>query len=421
MTSLPAVTFTKKYQLGSLFYREVHITQPVRPGGADGPVGTELSVASRIVSRKGGEDLPYLLFLQGGPGMEAPRPFHDPAQPSWLPVALERYQVVFMDQRGTGESSPIDSRILDQGTAAEVAEYLTHFRADAIVRDAEALRTFLGVEQWALLGQSFGGFTSAHYCMSHPQSLSAVFFTGGLPALGHSVEDVYRRTLAAVDVEADRYFTRFPFDRSVWDDLLLQAMKGDIVLPTGEVVSVSRLKSLGMLLGSTHGWQRLHGLLDQDMGSDRFLYDLADALPYSPRNPLYGVLHESCWADGQATSWAASRVAEKPVMTAEHVDPAWFNTVPGWKPWKKVAGILANHPWPQLYDADLLRASQVPGAAAIYVDDIFVPLETSLATSRLMPRVKNWVTSEYAHDGLRVSGGKVLARLFELFDGTRAR
>lgn len=418
---MPTVTFTRKYKLGSLSYHEVHITQPVRPGGASGPIANELTVASRIVTPPGGHELPYLLFLQGGPGMEAPRPFRDPAQPSWLSVALERYQVVFLDQRGTGESSPIDSRILGQGSAAEIAEYLTHFRADSIVRDAEALRAYLGAEQWALLGQSFGGFTTAHYCMSHPQAISAAFFTGGLPAVGRTVEEVYRRTLAGVDVEADRYFTRFPAHREVWEELQLRALRGAITLPTTEVLSVSRVKSLGMLLGQTNGWQELFGLLEKDIDSDAFSYDLAAALPYSPRNPLYGVLHESCWADDQATGWAASRVSDNPVMTAEHVDPAWFDTVPGWKPWKKVAGILANHPWPGLYDAELLHNSQVPGAAAIYVDDIFVPLETSLATSRLMPRVKNWVTSEYAHDGLRVSGGKVLARLFELVDGTRAR
>ena len=43
-------------------------------------------------------------------------------------------------------------------TPKEQADYLTHFRADSIVRDAEAIRLNLGVEKWSILGQSFGGF-----------------------------------------------------------------------------------------------------------------------------------------------------------------------------------------------------------------------------------------------------------------------
>lgn len=41
-----------------------------------------IDVFAAVVSREGGEDLPYLVFLQGGPGHEAPRPFHGPAAPS---------------------------------------------------------------------------------------------------------------------------------------------------------------------------------------------------------------------------------------------------------------------------------------------------------------------------------------------------
>ena len=43
-----------------------------------------------------------------------------------------------LDQRGTGRSSPIGT--LPGLTPAEQAEYLTHFRADSIVRDAELIR-----------------------------------------------------------------------------------------------------------------------------------------------------------------------------------------------------------------------------------------------------------------------------------------
>ena len=40
--------------------------------------GTTISVFTREVAGLGGEERPYLLFLQGGPGMEATRPTAPP-------------------------------------------------------------------------------------------------------------------------------------------------------------------------------------------------------------------------------------------------------------------------------------------------------------------------------------------------------
>ncbi|MFV4913823.1 hypothetical protein PFZ49_09755 [Microbacterium lacticum] len=104
------------------------------------------------------------------------------------------------------------------------------------------------------------------------------------------------------------------------------AASGGIVLPGGEVVSVSRLRSLGMLLGTNDGWQTLYGLLETDPRSNAFRYDLARALPFSARNPLYFLFHESSYADGHATRWSADRVepddflADPTLLTGEHVN-----------------------------------------------------------------------------------------------------
>ena len=77
---------------------------------------------------------------------------------------------------------------------AEQAEYLTHFRADAIVRDAEHIRRALGVERWSVLGQSFGGFCVTTYLSFAPEGLREAFITGGLPVLGRPADEVYQRT-----------------------------------------------------------------------------------------------------------------------------------------------------------------------------------------------------------------------------------
>lgn len=273
-----------------------------------------LDVHAAVVTREGGEALPYLLFLQGGPGHEAARPFHSPAGPSWLDAALSRYRVVLLDQGGTGKSSPVGDADLAEG-ADVIAERLTHLRADAIVRDAEALRAELGAETWSTLGQSFGGFTTLAYLSTAAASLDTVYFTGGLSAVGAAPDSVYTVTYDKTRVMVERYWHRFPAQRDQMRRLVDLAAAGVLVLPGGEVVSFSRLRSLGMLLGSDTGWQTLWALLDQDPQTNAFRYDLAAALPYSPRNPLYYVLHESSYADGYATRWAAEPPRSTPMTS----------------------------------------------------------------------------------------------------------
>ena len=73
---------------------------------ADVGAGT-IEVFARVVTAEGGEAKPYLVFLQGGPGHEAGRP--TPTHPPWLGRALEDFQVVLLDQRGTGRSTPVSS------------------------------------------------------------------------------------------------------------------------------------------------------------------------------------------------------------------------------------------------------------------------------------------------------------------------
>ena len=96
------------------------------------------------------------------------------------------------------------------------------------------------------------------------------------------------------------------------------------------------------------------------------------------------------------------------LLTGEHVMPEWFDTDQELRPWKEVANLIANHPWPKLYDADALRAAKVPCAAAVYHDDAYVPRQFSVETAALLPQMHAWVTTEYEHNGSNASGGAVL-------------
>src|SRR6185437_6319190 len=145
----------------------------------DRPDGERITVFAREVADPDGRERPFLVYFQGGPGSEAPRPIRRPGSPAWLDRALEEFRVLMLDQRGTGRSTPVGA--LAGLSPQEQADYLTHFRADSIVRDAEWIRRELGVERWSVLGQSFGGFCVTTYLSFAPEGLREAFLTGGLP------------------------------------------------------------------------------------------------------------------------------------------------------------------------------------------------------------------------------------------------
>jgi pimeloyl-ACP methyl ester carboxylesterase len=383
-----------------------------------------IDIFARVVAREGGEALPYLVFLQGGPGHEAPRPFHSSTSPAWLDEALAHYRVVMLDQRGTGLSSPVGDADLEQGSAI-VAEHLTHLRADAIVRDCEALREHLGATRWSVLGQSFGGFTTLAYLTTDSASLDDVFITGGHSTVTRSADEVYALCYDKMRTASEKYYRRFPAHRDAMRRLVDLADAGGIVLPDGEIVSPSRLRSVGSALGTNDGWQTLWSLLERDPASNAFRHDLMHAMPFTGRNPLYFAFHESSYASGQATRWSAERVEpddfrdDVTLFTGEHIRREWTQTVPAFQPWRDVALELAEFDWPAIYDADAIASSGATGAAAVYVNDVYVPLEFSLETARLLPGVQTWVTSEHEHNGVR--SGPVLTRLIDLARGRRIR
>ena len=378
------------------------------------PDGERISVFVREVADPDGQDRPFLVFLQGGPGFEAARPTRHPSGPGWLDRALQDFRVLMLDQRGTGRSSPI----ADDATA----ERLAHFRADAIVRDCEWIRREMGVERWSVLGQSFGGFCALTYLSLAPEGLREAFFTGGLPPVGHAIDDLYRMTYERVMERSRRYYARYPEDRSRVREIVERLDGDDVRLPSGDRLSARRFRQLGDLLGMSDGAEALHYIVELPFGSRAFRHDVEHAITFA-RNPIYAVLHEASWADGGATRWAAERLlpdeyAEQPeLLTGEHVYPWMFEEIGELHGLRDAAHELAERDWPRLYDPERLAANEVPAAAAIYAEDMYVERHFSEETAGLVQGLRPWLTNEYEHNGLRADGDRILGRLIDLARG----
>ncbi|MEV7604246.1 alpha/beta fold hydrolase [Paenarthrobacter sp. NPDC089322] len=379
--------------------------------------------------------LPWLLFLQGGPGGRGNRVT---SLSGWMKAAAKDFRILMLDQRGTGLSTPVERRSLElRGDAAAQAEYLTHFRADSIVADAEYIRRTLGSEPWSVLGQSFGGFCALTYLSFAPEGLREVLITGGLAPLHGPADRVYQATFQRVAARNAEYFAWYPEDRAMVTRIARHLERQPEFLASGERLTPERFQMVGSYLGGNTRVDALHYLLEDafiqtpsgERLSEAFLEQVRGQVSRAA-NPLYAVLHESIYGQGQATDWAAWRVlqefpdfkpeAEDPLLTGEMVYPWYFEQDPALVPLRDVAEILASkQDWGPLYDLERLRANTVPVAAAVYQNDIYVDHALSMETASSVRGLQTWVTDEFHHDGIGEDGEGIFARLFGLVRGSR--
>ncbi|MET8682338.1 alpha/beta fold hydrolase [Streptomyces sp. NPDC004647] len=438
--TVPTGAKLTRYRQPGLVLTDHHFEVPLDHSD---PGGERIELFAREVVAPGKEEkeLPWLLYLEGGPGFGARRPF---GATDWVKRAVQDYRVLLLDQRGTGRSSPADRQTLPmRGDAQAQADYLARFRADAIVQDCEWIRPRLtGGAPWAVLGQSFGGFCAVHYLSTAPEALRTALITGGLPSLDADADEVYRAAYPRVVRKNAAHYARYPQDAATARRIAAHLREHPAELPGGYRFTVEAFQSLGILLGGSGGSHRLHYLLEHSFVrtpagphlSDAFLEGARSVLSHAA-NPLYALLQEAIYAqDGSATGWAAQRVraefpefdadraleSDEPVLfTGEMVYPWMLDADPALRPLRETAELLAGRTgWAPLYDPRRLAANEVPTAAAVYHDDMYVDTGHALDTARTIGGLRTWVTDEFEHDGVRAGGPQVLDRLIALAHGT---
>jgi pimeloyl-ACP methyl ester carboxylesterase len=257
--------------------------------------------------------LPWMLFLQGGPGFGCPSPQNN----SWTQTILDRgYQVLCLDQRGTGLSTPLTASTLGlRGDEKVQAQYLKHFRADNIVKDCEAVRLALTAglppekQRWSVMGQSYGGFCIVTYLSFAPQGVREAFVFGGLQPLVDDPDEVYRATFKKVIERNEGYYKKFPEDikRIQRITTFLQRFGNTTVKDTSDsgFMTARRFMQLGMSFGFHGGFDSVHDIVlraDNDLTLFGHLTRptvgrIESQLPFDEA-VIYSILHESIYCQG---------------------------------------------------------------------------------------------------------------------------
>ena len=205
-----------------------------------------------------------LFLLAGGPGMPASALAR--VAEAGLRRVRERREIVLVDQRGTGDLSPLRCDDIDADSTyfsfdldlpvQQLRGCLESFDADpsqyttpAAMDDLDDVRRALGYERINLWGGSYGTRAALVYLRRHPERVRAVVLDGvaptGMRMPLHIGEDARRSVeLMLADCEADPDCAEaFPRVRSRYEELLarLEEAPEQVAVPhprTGQVVEL---------------------------------------------------------------------------------------------------------------------------------------------------------------------------------------
>ncbi len=263
------MTLLSEYYVPGLHIEDRSIKVPLDWTGHEpghGFDGESISLFYRVVTAPEHvhDDLPLLVFLQGGPGGSGPRPL-GPSSDGWIEEAIKHFRVVLPDQRGTGRSSRVDY-------ACDGGHGWRRQGRCRVLSVSSPIRSFVtsnicvapnSAAQWVTLGQSYGGFLTLTYLSLFPQGVIASFTTGGIPHVPADATDVYRHTFPRMARKTAQFYSVTRSMSSVRPSVadILQSRKRRIA----ERRSAHRgtLPMLGSDFGMKPSFERVHWILDQ--------------------------------------------------------------------------------------------------------------------------------------------------------------
>ena len=176
------------------------------------PAGEQIQLAV-AVHRNGAEDAPALFYNLGGPGGNAVKSLSYQVGDSLGAALLDAYDIVAVDPRGVGASTPVkcmnDEELDDYNTGEEhvdtdmtaaetIAEYqettreiaegcqkytgdlFKHVDTVSAAKDFDMMRALLGQERLNYLGYSYGTFLGATYADLFPGNVGRMVLDGAI-------------------------------------------------------------------------------------------------------------------------------------------------------------------------------------------------------------------------------------------------
>ena len=275
-----------------------------------------------------------------------------PSLGGWSKAAAKDFRILMLDQRGTGLSSPIDRNTLplrgndaDQAALPDAFPRRLHRRRRRGHPAGPGLRSLdhLRPELWRVLRAQLpllrprGSSRSPHHRRPGarwPDPRTACT----RPRSGGSRPGT-PNTLAGI-----------PEDRPTVTRIARHLRDTEEFLPDGGRLTVERFQMVGSFLGGNTrvdapappAGGRLCRALPAATGSRTPSWNRSGASSPGPANPLYALMHESIYGQGEATDWAAWRVlqefpefrpdAAEPLLTGEMVYPWYFEQDPALRP-----------------------------------------------------------------------------------------
>lgn len=228
-----------------------------------------------------------VVFFNGGPSVSSHGTSRYLMQRSFTRVQ----DFVFLDQRGTGCSSPYPG-----GKIEATLRRLLHWGSEAIVRDAEAVRAQLyGERRWRVFGQSYGGLIVHRYLELAPEGVDR--------AIAHGFSQMrdskawFAERLIAQGRMGEAYFGRYPADRAVLERARAAIPATRCWELEGErACGPGVLDSLLLLLAFPSSWDTLHEVISTLEGPDGAVSETA--LELLLRLFVFAPMAESAMAGG---------------------------------------------------------------------------------------------------------------------------
>jgi pimeloyl-ACP methyl ester carboxylesterase len=203
-----------------------------------------------------------ILFLNGGPGGSSHSSYSLFDKKMAELQIKNNFDFIFMDQRGTGCSTPT----YPFGADIKTLETLKWSASLGIVKDAEILREFLfgPKTKWKIFGQSYGAYIVYRYLEKFPASISKAYAHGN--AIGvTNFDGSYFRILSQQTV-LEKYFKNYPDDRlrmNLLNLFLSDSTKCFANSLNQQMCGAENLSPFVYLLGFNTNWKFIHIYLRQ--------------------------------------------------------------------------------------------------------------------------------------------------------------